>query len=93
MKIVKLHGTKKKAIVTRDQEIDFRALFEREMKPEFWYAYATARKHLIHKPKKTIISELKRVQKEYTHHVREIQLSKLMKSLNVDPLDLGNLKL
>lgn len=93
MRIVKLHGTKKKAIVTRDQEKEFRVLFEREMKPDFWYAYATARKHLIHKSKKEIISELKRVQKEYTRHVREFQLSKLMKSLNVDRLDLGNLKL
>lgn len=74
-RLVKRNG--KLVKVTTKAEDDFRKIFNKYFPRKYHYAYSTALRHLIDKPKAYQIAELKRVVKEYEGYMTALNLSKM----------------
>lgn len=63
--------------VTPLREEAFKEIFNKHFPKKYHYAYSTAVKYLINKPKNYQISELKRVVREYDEYMTLLNLSKM----------------
>ena len=81
IRLVKRKGKLVKVIPKKEEE--FKKLFNKYFPHKYHYAYNTAVKHLINKPRRVQISELKRVLREYAVHMKNIKTADLIKKLKI----------
>lgn len=81
IRLVKRKGKLVKVVPKKEEE--FKKIFDKYFPIKYHYAYNTAVKHLINKPKRVQISELKRVVKQYEIHMKNLKTAELIKKLKI----------
>ncbi len=74
---------KKLVRINPNKQENFKKTFDKYFPKKYHYAYNVAFKHLANKPKHEQISELKRVLREYSRHVKNIQAAKILEKLKI----------
>lgn len=80
-KLIKKNG--KLVKIDKSKEDKFKNVFDKYFPRQYHYAYNVAFKHLANKPKSEQIRELKRVLREYTRHIKNIEATKILETLKI----------
>lgn len=80
-KLIKKNG--KLVKIDKTKENKFKKVFNQYFPRQYHYAYNVAFKHLANKPKSEQISELKRVLREYSKHIKNIEATKILEKLKL----------